>query len=150
MYSPVLVMVPGPLTASPPFTFQVTSRLFERVVAKRCTLRPSALVALHPVQFVSIEAAAGDREKLEPARLAEMLPPLHPANRINAGASSAKPREYTAPRRELRGFTGGIGLAVTDSSACPKFGPRFYCAPPPAGLDAIHSGFGSPSSQTGR
>jgi hypothetical protein len=95
-------MVPGPLTGSPPVTCQLTAApVFSEEILNLWTLRPSALVALHPVQLVSIELTCGEREKPEPLKLAETLPPLQPATARTKGArNEANIRTHSQRLRE--------------------------------------------------
>jgi hypothetical protein len=60
------------------------------MVAENCsTGEPTALMPLHPVQLVSIEAVPGAIENVGLLGSALTPPPAHPANTTNAGPSSA-------------------------------------------------------------
>jgi hypothetical protein len=67
VYCPDLEIDPGPLLASPPKSDQVTAAVSPLAnVAVNCSTEvPLELVALHPVQLVSMEVIPGEIEKLE-------------------------------------------------------------------------------------
>ena len=88
MYCPFAVIVPAPLFASPPETDQVTAAGPPPVsVAVICsTVVPLALVALQPVQLVSMEPVPGEMMKLAFEGSAVTLPTAQPATTSRAGA----------------------------------------------------------------
>jgi hypothetical protein len=81
-------MVPGPLFASPPLTDQVTLAAPPPVsVALNCsTDAPEELVALQPVQFVSIAVVPGVIAKMPFDGFADTPPLVQPAASSSAGA----------------------------------------------------------------
>jgi hypothetical protein len=105
-------MLPGPLLASPPETDQVTLAAPPPVsVAENCsTDAPLALLALQPVQLVSMEPVPGEMEKVEFEGSAVTRPAEHPAASSSAGARSAVSirigslRTDNFPMRDSGGF----------------------------------------------
>jgi hypothetical protein len=85
MYSPEAEIVPGPLRASPPLTFQVTSAPSSAgsVVRNCSTGVPCLLAMLQPVQLVSMAPAPGETEKRVRPGSAATIPPAHPATAIS-------------------------------------------------------------------
>src|SRR5580658_4195791 len=84
-------MVPGPASASPPVTFQMTLAAPPPArVAENCSYAAPAekLLPLQPVQLVSMAAADGEMAKVEFDEPAIVLP-AQPANTSAAGASAA-------------------------------------------------------------
>ena len=81
-------MVPAPLLASPPETDQVTVAAppAERVAVNCSTEAPWVLVALQPVQFVSMELEPGAMENVPLEGFPETVPPAQPAKTMRAGA----------------------------------------------------------------
>src|SRR5580693_7080680 len=118
MYSPEAEIVPGPLRASPPLTFQVTAAPSSAgsVVRNCSTGVPCLLAMLQPVQLVSMAPAPGETEKLVRPGSALTIPPAHPATAISTpGRKKAATRsghrpagpglpgpECTRPCRDLR------------------------------------------------
>jgi hypothetical protein len=84
-------MLPGPLTSSPPANDQITSAglPFVSVAANCITEPPLVLVALHPVQLVSISAIPGATKKAGRKEFAVPIPLPHPAARNSAGARNS-------------------------------------------------------------
>jgi len=99
-------MLPGPLLGSPPETDQVTSAdsPLAREARKRSTEVPLLLIALHPVQLVSMELVPGKIAKLALAGIAVTSPLAQPASRSSAGNTNRAatrampPCERTADR----------------------------------------------------
>ena len=87
--------MPGPLRASPPLAFHVTSAPSSagRVVRNCSTGVPCLLDTLQPVQLVSMTPVPGETEKLVPPESAATIPPAHPAT-----ASSTAGRKKEASR----------------------------------------------------
>jgi len=108
VYWPPAVMLPGPLFSSPPETDQVTAAAPPPVsVAVNCsTDAPRALVALQPVQLVSIlvsaEPAPGEMEKTAFEESADTPPPAQPATASRAGAK--KIETFRRPRLRMVRF----------------------------------------------
>ena len=95
--------MPGPLRASPPLTFQVTSAPSSagRLVRNCSTGVPCLPDTLQPVQLVSMTLVPGEMEKLVPAESAATIPPAQPATASRtAGRKKAANRSghwLTAP-----------------------------------------------------
>src|ERR1035441_1917766 len=106
-------MVPGPLLASPPVTFHVTLAAPPAVsVAVNCsTEEPDALVALQPVQLVSMLPVPGAIVKVPFDGLAVTPPPPQPARITSAGTRAMVSARTALPRRR----------------ADPRFGPCPGC-----------------------
>src|SRR5580658_1928757 len=83
-------MAPGPLLASPPETDQMTGAGPPAASeAVNCwTDVPCLLVALHPVQLVSIVLVPGERLKVELEGSAVTAPPAQPATASSTGGKS--------------------------------------------------------------
>jgi hypothetical protein len=104
-------MVPAPLFTSPPLTFQVTVAAPPLAsVAENCsTDAPDELVALQPVQLVSIDAVPGVMEKVPFDGLAATIPPPHPASKQSAGIiAKASTRKIIAHWRATRSFARSL------------------------------------------
>ena len=83
MYCPVLEMDPAPALASPPLTVQLTVAALPLKVAENCsTDPPELLVALHPVQLVSIVVDPGVTASVDDVPVAD---PPQPASSTNIG-----------------------------------------------------------------
>lgn len=85
MYCPLELIVPGPEFASPPESVQFTPAEPPLSVAVNCSIGPpDALVALHPVQLVSIVPEPGETERPPLEEPPPDVPP-HPATTTSAG-----------------------------------------------------------------
>ena len=84
-------MVPGPALASPPETDQLTlAEPPPESVARKCsTAAPEELVALQPVQLVSMAAVPGETEKVPFDETPDTAPP-HPASTNKAGNGGSR------------------------------------------------------------
>ena len=84
-------MLPAPLFASPPLTFQVTAAAPPpESVAENCsTAEPEELVALQPVQFVSIERRSGSQRKS-----------LRSRTRRRRAAAATRQKQHRRDRRQ--------------------------------------------------
>lgn len=121
-------IVPAPVVASPPETLQVTEAAlpFESAAENCSTGAPLALVALHPVQLVSIEPVPGDMERAGLLEFALAPPP--PPQPAMASAAASGPAAKTATRssslprtrltpRERSTLARDLDLAVATSCA---------------------------------
>jgi hypothetical protein len=135
--------VPGPLFASPPLTVQVTLAAppLESAAVNCSTAAPDELVALQPVQFVSIVPIPGVMDKA-PFEFAD-APPPHPASRHIAGiATTARTRPASLPPRPVRKgsnarfhLPGRLSFArFLISINAPALSPQF-CVPVPTILE---------------
>jgi|SRR5580658_10135129 hypothetical protein len=90
-------MVPAPVFASPPITLQVTAAASPSAsVAANCSTGvPLELVALQPVQLVSIAPVPGLIVKDPLLGFALTVPALHPAMAMIAGAASRSANRRT-------------------------------------------------------
>jgi hypothetical protein len=124
-------MVPAPELASPPLTDQFTLAAPPLVsVAVNCSTAVPEVVALQPVQFVSILPAAEEMEKLEFEELAAVMPVLHPARTSTTGNADVASRRSACANCALRACGRGVdfsrsrvlpagsGIAIRDFSSC--------------------------------
>ena len=113
MYCPFEVMVPGPLFPSPPLTDQVTGAAPPPLsFALNCsTDEPFELVALQPVQFVSMISAPGEMEKLELVESAVTGPAVQPASTSKAGVASKASFFNDRTRARACATRGPLGVA---------------------------------------
>jgi hypothetical protein len=103
VYWPLAAIVPAPELASPPLTDQFTLAAPPLAsVAVNCSTAVPELVALHPVQFVSMVPAGVEMEKLEFEELAAVVPVLHPASASIAVNVAAVNRRRATPVRADR------------------------------------------------
>ena len=114
--------MPAPLLASPPDTDQVTGAVPPpESVAENCsTDAPLLLVALQPVQLVSIEPVPGESEKLALEGSALTRPLAQPATTSSVGGSrkEAMRRASLLKTRECADFFAAVcggceGVAAT-------------------------------------
>src|SRR5450631_1073245 len=98
-------MVPAPLFVSPPLTFHVTVAAPPpvSVAVNFSTNAPDELVALQPVQLLSMEAVPGVMENVPFDGFAATVAPPHPASSQSAGITAmASSRPTTLRLRAAR------------------------------------------------
>ena len=123
MYWPDGVIVPGPLLVSPPESDQVTAAAPPpAIVALNCSTGvPSVLVALQPVQLVSIEAVPGAIENVGLVGSALTPPPAQPANTTSTGPrSAARMRVCCAAELRLKCADGAVACSLLKKAGGPR------------------------------
>src|ERR1039457_7253059 len=117
-------MVPAPAVASPPLTDHMTPAAppVLSLAENWCTGLPCALVALQPVQLVSMDVDPGEIEKVAFAGLAVTAPPPHPASKTMAEPRRARKSLTNRPRTPpATGVTPGSNSSVRFCVASGKF-----------------------------